>query len=208
MTLGEMPLEPLPMTRSDEIGHLILAFNRLLLKLNDKQAELERIAHYDMLTGLPNRILLYDRLGQALALARRNKTQIGLLYMDLDGFKVINDTLGHDAGDEALREVGSRFARIVRQADTLARIGGDEFVVLLSDLGEQANAEATANAVASKYIAAMKSPFLIAGTQCSLGISVGVALGNAESSLDSLLKAADRAMYQAKEGSRDRDMTG
>lgn len=208
MTLGELPLEPLPMARNDEIGHLILAFNRLLQKLDDKQAELERIAHYDMLTGLPNRILLYDRLGQALALAHRNKTQIGLLYMDLDGFKIINDTLGHDAGDEALREVASRFAKIVRQADTLARIGGDEFVVLLSDLGEYADADATANAVASKYIDAMKSPFLICGTQCILGISVGVALGKEESSLDSLLKAADRAMYEAKESSRDRDMAG
>jgi diguanylate cyclase (GGDEF)-like protein len=180
----------------------------LLQKLDDKQAELERIAHYDMLTGLPNRILLYDRLGQALALAHRKKTQIGLLYMDLDGFKIINDTLGHDAGDEALREVASRLAKIVRQADTLARIGGDEFVVLLSDLGEYADADATANAVASRYIDAMKSPFLICGTQCILGISVGVALGKEESSLDSLLKAADRAMYEAKESSRDRNIAG
>ncbi len=202
MTMGELPLEPLPIVRNDEVGHLIQAFNRLLQKLDANQAELERLAHYDMLTGLPNRTLLYDRLGQALALARRNATQIGLLYMDLDGFKDINDTLGHDAGDEALREVARRFGQIVRQADTLARIGGDEFVVLLSDLGDDAEAALVSSMVATKYIDAMKLPFIISGQSCILGISIGIAIGGRESCLDSLLKAADQAMYRAKESAR------
>lgn len=202
MTMGELPLEPLPLVRDDEVGNLIQAFNRLLQKLDANQAELERLAHYDLLTGLPNRTLLYDRLGQALALAQRNATQIGLLYMDLDGFKRINDALGHDAGDEALREVARRFGKIVRQADTLARIGGDEFVVLLSDLGDDAEAALVSSMVATKYIDAMKSPFLISGTSCNLGISIGIAIGSKESSLDSLLKAADQAMYRAKESAR------
>lgn len=202
MTQGELPLQALPIVRNDEVGHLISAFNRLLGKLNDNEAELMRIAHHDTLTGLPNRGLLTDRLHQALALAQRKDTHIGLLYMDLDGFKQINDTLGHDAGDEALRQIARRFSKLARQADTLARIGGDEFVLLLNDLED--DAEEAASVVASRYIDALKTPILISSTPCTLGVSIGIAIGNGESSSDELLLAADRAMYQAKETGRDR----
>ena len=202
MTQGELPLKPLTVVRNDEIGHLIAAFNRLLIKLNDNQAEISRLAYHDMLTGLPNRLLLSDRLRHELAQAQRNHTRIGLLFMDIDGFKHINDSLGHDAGDEALQQIAARFTKVVRHADTLARIGGDEFIVLLSNLGD--DAEVTACTVASKCIDALNAPFLISGTACKLGVSIGIALGTGDSSSDALLLAADRAMYQAKVSGRSR----
>jgi diguanylate cyclase (GGDEF)-like protein len=205
MTRDELPHAPLPVVRNDEVGHLISAFNRLLFKLNEKQAELEKIAHHDTLTGLPNRHHLSGRLRQVLAQAQRKGTQVGLLFMDLDGFKRINDTLGHDAGDEVLRQVAKRFGAVVRLSDTLARIGGDEFVILLSDLGT--DAEDTVSTVATKCIAALSTPFLVAGTVCQVGVSIGIALGNGESSADALLLAADRVMYQAKKTGRGRYMT-
>ncbi|MBX9905073.1 MAG: diguanylate cyclase [Burkholderiales bacterium] len=202
MTLGELPLEPMPVYRNDEVGHLISAFNRLLAKLNQNQAELARMAHHDTLTGLPNRALLSDRLHQLLAQARRKKGTVGLLFMDLDGFKDINDTLGHEAGDEVLRQVAGRLAEIVREADTLARVGGDEFVLLLNDLGD--NAAEGAGIVALKCIETLKTPFPVSGTHCAVGVSIGIALGNGESAADALLLAADHAMYEAKKAGRGR----
>ncbi|RON47888.1 GGDEF domain-containing protein [Pseudomonas frederiksbergensis] len=205
MTRDELPHAPLAVVRHDEVGHLISAFNRLLLKLNDKQDELKKIAHHDTLTGLCNRHHLSGRLRQVLSLARRTDTQVGLLFMDLDGFKHINDTLGHEAGDEVLRQVARRFAAVVRESDTLARIGGDEFVVLLSDLG--ADAEQTLSRVATQCIEALSAPFFISGTVCIVGVSIGIALGDGQSSADTLLLAADRVMYQAKKTGRGRYVT-
>jgi diguanylate cyclase (GGDEF)-like protein len=205
MTHGELPLEPLPVVRNDEVGHLISAFNRLLSKLNDNRAELAHLAHHDGLTGLPNRALLSDRLHQVLAQAQRRNTQAGLLFMDLDGFKHINDTLGHEAGDEVLRQVSKRFSRIVRGVDTLARVGGDEFVLLLSDLAD--NAEEAAGIVADKCIDALKAPFLVSGKPCMVGVSIGIALGNGKTSADTLLLTADHAMYAAKKAGRGRYVT-
>lgn len=205
MTRDEMPLAPLPVVRNDEVGHLISAFNRLLVKLNDKQDELKKIAHHDTLTGLSNRHHLSGQLRQVLALAQRRESQVGLLFMDLDGFKHINDSLGHEAGDEVLRQVARRFSKVVREGDTLARIGGDEFVVLLSDLG--ANAEETLSSVATQCIDALRAPFFISGTVCMVGVSIGIALGNGQSPADTLLLAADRVMYQAKKTGRGRFVT-
>jgi len=205
MTLGDAPLEALPIVRNDEVGHLISAFNRLLEKLNDNQLELSRIAHHDELTGLPNRALLYDRLRQALAQARRRDTRVALLFMDLDGFKQINDSLGHKAGDEVLRQVANRFVGILRQTDTLARVGGDEFILLLSDLWK--GAERAADVVAAKCIDALKIPFSISGTECSVGVSVGIVLGEGSDSADALLLSADKAMYSAKKSGGGRYMT-
>ncbi|OHX14623.1 diguanylate cyclase [Chromobacterium sphagni] len=196
MTRGELPMEPMPIQRNDEVGHLIAAFNRLLHKLNDQQEELARMAHHDSLTGLPNRSLLSDRLHMALAQAQRKRCGVALLFMDLDGFKLINDNLGHRAGDKVLWQVAQRLSNVVRQTDTLARIGGDEFVLLLSDLDD--NAEEIANTVAQKCIAVFDAPFLIAGNACTLGISIGIALGDGLSTSDSLLQAADQAMYHVK----------
>lgn len=205
MTRGELPLAPLPVSRNDEVGYLIRAFNRLLMKLDEQQAELARIAHHDPLTGLPNRALLSDRLRLALAQAQRKGNQVGLLFMDLDGFKQINDTLGHKAGDEALRQVTQRLSQIVRQADTLARVGGDEFVLLLCDLGD--DAETAASTVAVKCIEVLKPPFAIGETTCTMGVSIGIAVGYGDVSADTLLLAADRGMYQAKKAGRGRYIT-
>ena len=201
MSRGRGPFEPLPVARRDEIGYLVMAFNRLLARLNDKQAELARMAHYDALTGLPNRSLLYDRLQQVLAQARRRGSQVGLLYMDLDDFKRINDTLGHEAGDEALRQTAGRFSAIVRDTDTLARVGGDEFVLLLADL--EGDAEAAVLRVAQKYVEALHTPLQIAGMDCLLGVSIGIALGSGEQTADALMQAADQAMYRSKAAGRN-----
>lgn len=205
MTGDELPHAPLAVVRNDEVGHLISAFNRLLLKLNDKQDELKKIAHHDTLTGLTNRHHLSGRLRQVLAQAQRTQTQVGILFMDLDGFKHINDSLGHEAGDEVLRQVARRFSSVVRVSDTLARIGGDEFVVLLNELGD--NAEETLSRVATQCIDALTTPFFISGTVCVVGVSIGIALGNGQSSADTLLLAADRVMYQAKKTGRGRYVT-
>lgn len=204
MTRDEIPLAPIPVVYNDEIGHLIAAFNRLLLKLDENQAELKRIALHDPLTGLPNRAFLAARLRQVLALAKRQHTVVALLFMDLDGFKYINDTLGHEAGDEVLRQVTKRFSSIIRQSDTLARIGGDEFIVVATDLGD--NAEDTAHTIAAKCIDALSAPFFIAGEVCVVGVSIGIALGGGDSSSDELLLAADRVLYQAKKAGRGRYM--
>lgn len=197
MTLGVTPLAPLPVARDDEIGLLTAAFNRLLAKLASKQVELERLAHHDALTGLPNRKLLVDRIQQALARARRNGTQVVVLFMDLNGFKQINDTLGHDAGDEVLQEISRRLLATVRQADTLARLGGDEFVLLMSDL--VAPVERDIYTLAQKCIDAVAKPLYLRDAEHRFSVSVGIAVQGGEGSTEGLLAAADKAMYEAKQ---------
>ncbi len=196
MTQGHLPLAPLQVVREDEVGHLTQAFNGLLAKLTSHQSELSWLAYHDSLTGLPNRKLLADRLQQALARSRRNATHVALLYLDLDGFKAINDTLGHDAGDQALKEIARRLLAVVRQADTVARMGGDEFVVLAPDLDEPAASGAVA--LAQKCIAAVAVPLQLGQAEHRLGVSIGIALSGGEGSPEQLLAAADKAMYGAK----------
>jgi diguanylate cyclase (GGDEF)-like protein len=202
MSRGEIPFEPLPVVHNDEVGHLTLAFNRVLTKLIESRTELEQIALHDMLTGLPNRQLLADRMSMALARLQRNQGQVAVLFLDLDGFKQINDGLGHEAGDMALREVADRLSKSMRVEDTLARMGGDEFVVLISDLSD--NARDVAELVANKCLNVFQQPFIIHDTPCQLGTSIGIAIGNSTSSADKLLIAADRAMYLAKDAGRGR----
>jgi diguanylate cyclase (GGDEF)-like protein len=196
MTQGELPLRPLPVEHPDEVGHLTAAFNRLLGKLSDKQAELEAMAFHDALTGLPNRKLLVDRMEQALARAKRNRTRVALLFLDLDGFKVINDTHGHEAGDEALRQIARRLSELVRQADTLARLGGDEFVLLAPDIEDPL--DGPVRALADKCVAAIARPIEWKGTAYTLEVSIGIAVSSPGADPDSLLAAADKAMYEAK----------
>ena len=200
MTREEIPLEPLPVVRDDEVGHLTKAFNRVLSKLLESRAELQHMAHHDPLTGLPNRQLLADRLQQALAHLQRNNGNLAVLFLDLDGFKPINDQLGHEAGDAALREVASRLRAAVRAEDTLARVGGDEFVILLSSLND--HAKESAELVARKCLEVFQQPFVTQGRACHLGTSIGIAIGNGGCSSDELLITADRAMYQAKNSGR------
>ena len=202
MTLGEIALEPLPIVRSDEAGHLTAAFNRVLSKLLESRAELEYSARHDPLTGLPNRQLLDDRIQQAQIRAQRSQRHIALLFLDLDGFKPINDRLGHRAGDAALCEVAARLNEVVRREDTLARVGGDEFVILLSDLND--NAREVAELVAHKCLSVFQQPFILDDPSCRLGTSIGIAIGHSESSPSQLLIAADEAMYRAKAAGRGR----
>jgi len=202
MTHGEIPFEPLPVVHNDEVGHLTAAFNRVLSKLIESRAEHEHFALHDTLTGLPNRQLLADRMELALARLQRNNGRIAVLFLDLDGFKQINDGLGHAAGDAVLCEVADRLRESMRGEDTLARVGGDEFVILISDLKDNA-IEAT-DLVANKCLKVFQQPFFAHDTPCRLGTSIGIAMGDSASSADKLMIAADRAMYRAKDAGSGR----
>lgn len=202
MTLGLAPMQALPVHSNDEVGTLIGAFNRLLGKLNEQNAVLTNAAHHDALTGLPNRVLLADRLSQALAQATRHQTGVALLFLDLDMFKPINDSLGHEAGDKVLQEVARRLKTIVRDTDSVARVGGDEFVVLLSEVADPALA--AAQRVAQEIITALREPIVVGDTQCTVGVSIGGTIGTARSLPESLLLRADHLMYKAKSLGRGR----
>ncbi|MDP9900826.1 diguanylate cyclase domain-containing protein [Variovorax ginsengisoli] len=202
MAQGEADLAPLPVVRNDEIGHLTRAFNRLLSRLADNQAALQRLASHDHLTGLPNRQLLTDRLRQALAQAERHAMPVSVLYLDLDGFKQINDTLGHEAGDQALREIAYRLRGLVRPTDTVARIGGDEFVLLA--VGFDAPVHCAAFRLAEQCIAAIAQPLSLGAADTAIGVSIGIAITHGRATPDQLLAAADKAMYVAKQNGRGR----
>lgn len=204
MASGELPMEPLPVVANDEVGQLTTAFNRVMDKLLASHAEMDHMAHHDSLTGLPNRQMLADRMHQAFARAQRHGDQVAVLFMDLDGFKPINDDLGHEAGDTALCEVAKRLSAVVRGDDTVARVGGDEFVILLPDLRD--SARATAELVAHKCQEVFQTPFDIHGQPCHLGLSMGIAMGSGDGTPDKLLIAADKAMYRAKDAGRGQFM--
>ena len=157
-------------------------------------------AQHDPLTGLPNRILFEDRLQQALARARRDGKSVGLLYADLDDFKLVNDTLGHHAGDELLLSVVSRWSACLRSADTVARLGGDEFAVVLPDLSDPRDA----SRAAQRMLDAIKAPAAVAGASVCAAASIGVSLFPADGNdPQALQSSADAAMYRAKRLSRN-----
>ena len=159
------------------------------------ERELARLARYDQLTGLPNRLLFQDRLNQALALAGREKRQVALLFLDLDNFKRVNDQLGHQVGDMLLRGVASRLSTLVRESDTLARLGGDEMVIILPDLAGVASAAI----FAKKIFEALDVPFVFNNHQLKAEASIGIAIYPHDGSQDDeLLEHADVAMYRAK----------
>ena len=163
--------------------------------------ELTFLATHDVLTGLPNRKLILDRTEQLLARARRDATPLAAVFIDLDNFKLINDTLGHRAGDELLCAVTARLQSAVRDTDTLGRLGGDEFVVIADELSLAAGPEL----IAERLLEALSEPFTLAdgGTRLKMTASVGVAAG-ARPSADELLRDADIAMYRAKCNGKDR----
>lgn len=202
MSRGLVPLEPLPGAGKGEVGVLISAFNRLLDKLKEQQAELSRAAHHDSLTGLPNRRLLADRIKTALATARRQNTRIALLFMDLDEFKPINDTLGHEAGDKVLQLVARRLQASVRETDSVARLGGDEFVILMTNLGD--DALTVTEHLADKIMTAIKAPFELDGSTYQIGTSIGAAVGDGNQTEAGLMRLADNLMYEAKAAGRGR----
>jgi len=164
------------------------------------EAHVEFLAHHDALTGLPNRVLARDRWEQALAYAERSGNKVGLMFLDLDNFKAVNDALGHPAGDHLLRGVASRLCECVRETDTVSRQGGDEFLVVLSDIRD---ADAIAGVV-EKIQSRMAAAFVIGGRELVTSLSIGLCVypddGN---SFDALLQKADMALYHAKEAGRN-----
>ncbi|WP_339799842.1 GGDEF domain-containing protein [uncultured Marinobacter sp.] len=165
----------------------------------ENAARMAYLAQHDALTGLPNRTAFTDRFEQSLALARRHQTKMGLLFIDLDNFKVINDELGHDEGDEVLKALASRLVGCVRSTDSVCRYGGDEFVVLLSEITKQEHAYA----VAEKIQRAVTVPLMINERGISLELSIGVSVypdhgGN----VDALMRKADAEMYRVKISNR------
>jgi diguanylate cyclase (GGDEF)-like protein/PAS domain S-box-containing protein len=182
-----------------EITHYVATFSDVT-EAKANEARIQHMAHHDFLTGLPNRFLLTDRFKQVAAAAERNDTRFALLFIDLDRFKNVNDTLGHSIGDQLLRDVASRLGSIVRGTDTLSRQGGDEFLVLL---GEVETPE-TAAIVARKLMQMLGEPFLLDGHPITVTPSIGIAVSPEDGTdLDSLLKHADLAMYDAKQQGRN-----
>ncbi len=200
------------------VGRVLERFRRLLLgyrkriearevqlyqriqELENAERHIERLAFYDALTGLPNRALCMDRLEQAIALAAREQFGVAVFFIDLDHFKNINDSLGHQAGDHLLEEIARRLQRTLRREDTVARLGGDEFVVILSDVSEE-----SVNRVAEKVLTAVRQPCQVLGHRLHVSCSIGVAFYPTDGdTAELLLRNADGAMYRAKKEGRDR----
>lgn len=183
-----------------ESARNITEYIQLLDELKDKSSLLDYQAHHDFLTNLPNRVLFHDRLEQGMESSKRDKTMLALLFIDLDHFKNINDTLGHHIGDEVLKEVAYRIKSIIRKKDTLSRLGGDEFTIIMEGLEHIEDA----SKLATKIVEAIKEPLNIGNHKlyisCSLGISV---YPNDDPEPHNLIKYADAAMYQAKNKGRN-----
>lgn len=164
------------------------------------EQKIAHLAHYDFLTDLPNRALFLSSLELSLALARRNNYKVSVFFLDLDGFKRINDTLGHDAGDLLLQEVARRLKKTIRASDTVARVGGDEFTFALNNPGS----EQEASLVADKIIAKLSEPFDLNGQPCHVGGSIGISVFPDDAqSLEQLIAQADAAMYLAKQSGKN-----
>lgn len=182
----------------NKVSHYIGIFSDISTQ-EQVQQRLHHLAYYDALTGLPNRQLFNDHLNLALKQSRRNRSKAAVLFLDLDRFKMINDTLGHTAGDQLLVEVAQRLKRAVREGDTIARLGGDEFTVLLPELSEPRNAVN----IAMKIIDCLSGSIEIMGKQLHVYTSIGISIyPNDGTDVDTLIKNADTAMYRAKEISR------
>ena len=180
--------------------HIIAAISRDIRARLAIEEKLAYMAQFDALTGLPNRNLFQDRLTQAMALAKRNGWPMAVLFIDLDRFKLVNDTLGHGAGDKLLREAAKRLGSCIRSSDTVGRLGGDEFAAILSELGKPGDA----GLVAQKIVDVFKRPFDLEGKETYVTASVGVTLYPVDSdSAEALVVNADAAMYRAKEQGRN-----
>jgi diguanylate cyclase (GGDEF)-like protein/PAS domain S-box-containing protein len=183
--------------------HYVAAFSDITTR-KEAEAQIRNLAFYDPLTALPNRRLLMDRIAQALAASGRSRQFGALMLLDLDHFKTLNDTLGHDVGDQLLVQVARRLKECVRECDTVARLGGDEFVVMLGGLDDDESAAAAqTETVAAKILTALNEPFALPGTyHCSASIGVSQ-FRDHDDPIDVLLKQADIALYQAKDAGRN-----
>jgi diguanylate cyclase (GGDEF)-like protein len=181
------------------MGLLIHVLRKRSLSLGRSQAQIRHLATHDVLTGLPNRKQFADRLDEALRRASATGEAMAVLYLDLDRFKEVNDTLGHAAGDELLREFADRLRRLTRESDMVARLGGDEFMILLRGVGSKADVEH----LCRRIIESTRTPFEVGGTQVFVGVSVGVSLSPHDGSeRPELTRRADVALYSAKAGGR------
>jgi len=213
-TLYDEALVIAPVIDADGMTRHFVAIMRDITEGKQAEAQIHNLAFYDTLTQLPNRRLLNDRLGQTMAASKRSGRHAALMFLDLDNFKPLNDTHGHDVGDLLLIEAARRLTGCVRETDTVARFGGDEFVVILSELEtDKADSSTHAGIVAEKIRSVLSEPYLLTrkqedGTEISvehhctssIGITIFV---NHEASPEEVLKCADMAMYQAKEGGRN-----
>jgi diguanylate cyclase (GGDEF)-like protein len=200
--IGELPLG-----RNDEIGLLARSFNDMqieiraqMMELYESKQQLDHLARHDILTGLPNRMMFFDTLEHEMAAVRRTGKQLAVLFIDLDRFKEINDSLGHAVGDEVLRASARRFKGLVREVDTVARLGGDEFMILLSGLDDVQHL----SAIAQKIITGISRPIQIGPNELQVSASIGISLypKDAANAAD-LVHKADLAMYQSKTAGRD-----
>ena len=195
-------------TSKDEFGQVAESFNAMALRIADTQAESDSLekqlrhqALHDALTGLANRVLFANRVDHAIRSLGRSHAGIGVLFLDVDDFKSINDTLGHDAGDEVLIDIGRRLQSCVRAGDTVARFGGDEYAILLADLDHPYDAQV----IADRILESMKSAFLVGDIELRVRASVGTAISDeGDVTGDDLLKKADLAMYAAKASGKER----
>lgn len=178
-----------------ELNELSREFNEMTSKLHSLQKTLVERAHTDELTGLPNRTLFYDRLAQLLELSRRQKNKFTLFMIDLDKFKQVNDTMGHHAGDELLKQIGHRFQQRVRSTDTVARFGGDEFALLLPEI----ESEEAAFSFAKDLSIIVGKPYIIEDREVEIGLSIGIAIyPDTAEDAGMLFRCADKGMYYAK----------
>ncbi len=185
-----------------ETGQLIgfQGVDRDITERRQAEARIEFLAHHDVLTGLPNRVLLRDRFEQAVAMADRSRSHVAMLFLDLDNFKVVNDTLGHVAGDQLLLKAVTRLSRCTRESDTISRQGGDEFILLLHDIPDLETVERIASHILTHLAEPVEINGHVLNTSCSIGIAVYPEDGK---DFDGLLQKADTAMYNAKDAGRN-----
>lgn len=185
---------------NDELGELVDTFNGMIDQLEQDQKQLSQMAYYDSLTKLPNRRLLEERLSRAIARSKRYQLRYALCFIDLDDFKWVNDTLGHDSGDALLVSLANRVSGVLREEDTLARFGGDEFVIILENFEDEEHIGALCNKVLMK----IAEPMRLGDQDYVCGASIGVAIGDPDiNSMFTLMKRADIALYQAKNSGKN-----
>lgn len=186
--------------REDRMAQQAAELESLAIRLSESERKMAELANFDSLTGLPTSRLCQDRMQLAMAYARRDQTLTAVFYVDLDGFKAVNDTFGHDSGDLVLKEVAQRMTRCFREVDTVARIGGDEFLVVLWGLGFRD----AVTPLAERLLGCFEEEFVFPEGSAKIGASIGIAFFNgATDTPDSLIKRADRAMYAAKKSGKN-----
>lgn len=194
-------LEIRVLERTIELGQKNTDLEKEINEHKKTQEEIKHLAYHDPLTGLPNRLLFNDRLQQAILQTSRTETLLAILFLDLNAFKMINDTMGHDKGDELIKEVSNRLKSILRKGDTVARFGGDEFVILLQNVKDIDSV----NKIAKNILHSFEQSYIISGMECYVTASIGIAIypGDGED-VETLLKNSDLAMYKSKEKGRNK----